>query len=188
MALFLTVKFNWRFIATVAVVLGMFSIGSACAADDATAAKPEAKASPPQATDAPAEAPSGDEAKDTKSKGKGDGAIFGGRFKGDNIYVHIEPLVLPIITDNGAEQLVTVLIDLQVRNFDAADNVHSNMPRVRDAIMQALYGGLADGALRTGNMLNIPKVKNRISSSIEKALGPNLVDDVLIQAIAQRKL
>lgn len=163
--------------------------GGAYAADDAAAtAKPEAKSPPPQATEAPPEAPSGDEAKDTKSKGKGDGAIFGGRFKGDNIYVHIEPLVLPIITDNGAEQLVTVLIDLQVRNFDAADNVHSNMPRVRDAIMQALYGGLADGALRTGNMLNIAKVKSKISASLEKTLGQNLIDDVLIQAIAQRKL
>src|SRR5438046_2004267 len=64
-----------------------------------------------------------------KSKKEGDERL------GENTYVHLSPLVLPVINENGAQQLVTLVIDLQVKDFNAADTIHSNMPRVQDAIM-----------------------------------------------------
>ena len=47
-------------------------------------------------------------------------------------------MVLPVISASGVEQLVTLQIDVQVKDFDAADNLHTNMPRVMDALMRAL--------------------------------------------------
>ena len=117
-----------------------------------------------------------------------DGVITGGRFKGDLIYVHIQPMVVPVINENGAEQIVTMIIDLQVKNFDAADTMHSNMPRVQDAILRTLYGGLGQGTLKKGHLVNIAKIKAKIHTAVELALGQDLVDDVLIQGVAQRML
>lgn len=117
-----------------------------------------------------------------------DGVITGGRFKGDLIYVHIQPMVVPVINENGAEQIVTMLIDLQVKNFDAADTMHSNMPRVQDAILRTLYGGLGQGTLKKGHLVNIAKTKAKIHAAVELALGQDIIDDVLIQAVAQRML
>ncbi len=117
-----------------------------------------------------------------------DGVITGGRFKGDNIYVHLQPLVLPVISENGAEQIVTLRIDLQAHDYDAAQAMHSNMPRVQDSVMRALYGGLGQGTLRNGHMIDMAKVKARVAEALERTLGTGKVDDVLVQAVAQRML
>ena len=123
-----------------------------------------------------------------KGKDDKDGVISGGRFKGDLIYVHIQPMVVPVINENGAEQIVTMIIDLQVKNFEAADTMHSNMPRVQDAILRTLYSGLGHGTLKKGHIVNIAKTKAKIHAAVELALGQDLVDDVLIQGVAQRML
>ena len=149
------------------------------------AATPEASPPPPKKAETPPPA----EGEGGGDKKKGDGVVTGGRFAGDLIYVHLEPIVLPLINESGAEQIFTVIIDLQVKDFDAADTLHSNMPRVRDTMMRVLYGGLSDGSLRIGrHMIDVIKVKARIGAALEKTMGAKLVDDVLIQDIAQRKL
>lgn len=122
---------------------------------------------------------------ETKKK---DDNVSGGRFAGDPIYVHIEPMVLPVINDNGVEQIVTLIIDVQVKNFDAADNMHSNMPKVMDSLMRNLYGGLGQGALRNGKLVNVSKVKTKAISAVGEIIGIENVQDVLVQGVAQRML
>lgn len=117
-----------------------------------------------------------------------DGEISGGHFDGDPIYIHLKPLVLPIVNDSGAQQIVTLQIDLQIRDFDTADSMHSNMPRVRDSIMRALYGGLGNGSLRNGNMLDVDRIKTRVQRALDETFGKNTIQNVLIQAFAQRTL
>ena len=114
--------------------------------------------------------------------------VSGGRFAGDPVYVHLEPLVMPIITEDGAEQIVTLLIDIEVKDFDAGDLVHSNMPRVRDALLRALYGGLGSGKLQNGRMVNVTAIKNRATKAIGEVIGAENVREVLVQGVAQRVL
>src|SRR6185437_14390879 len=76
--------------------------------------------------------------------------VTGGRFEGDPVYVHLAPMILPLITENGAEQIITLQITIQVTDFDAADTVHSNMPKVMDSLMRTLYGNLGDGSVMNG--------------------------------------
>ena len=102
-------------------------------------------------------------------KGGKDGVVSGGHFAGDLVYVHLSPMILPVINDNGVEQIVTMIIDLQVKDFDAADNMHSNMPKVQNAILEALYGGLSQGSLKNGKLVNLPKVKVKITAALEKS-------------------
>ncbi|MDE1900375.1 MAG: hypothetical protein KGI37_01880 [Alphaproteobacteria bacterium] len=128
----------------------------------------------------------GDEApKNTK---KNDGGITGGRFAGDPIYVHIDPMVLPVIDANGVEQIVTLLFQVQVKDFDAADQMQSHMPQIMDALMQNLYGQLGSGVLRNGKLVNVVKVKQRAIAAVSGVIGAKNVSDVLVQGISQRML
>jgi len=128
-----------------------------------------------------------DEKKDSK-KDKGDSDITGGKFDGDPIYVHIQPVLLPMIGDEGAEQLVTIRIDVQVKNMGVADSMHSNMLRVKNAVFETLYTGFSDGTLRVGRAVNVTKVKTRLAKVLGKSVGRENIDEVLIQSIAQRML
>src|ERR1700722_14190738 len=84
-----------------------------------------------------AASPAAKEGGDSKRKGSDD--VSGGRFAGDPIYVHISPMVLPVINNNGVEQLVTIILDVEVKDFDSADAMHTHMPKVQDSLMRALY-------------------------------------------------
>jgi flagellar basal body-associated protein FliL len=121
------------------------------------------------------------------SKKQGDDT-FGGRFAGDPIYIHMSPMVLPVINENGVEQLITIIMDIQVKDFDSADQMHNNMPRVQDALMRALYGGLGQGVLRNGKLVDIAKIKNKAIAAVSEVIGNGNVRDVLIQGVAQRML
>jgi hypothetical protein len=145
----------------------------AYAQDDAPAAK--------------ADAPKGEGSKDGDKK-KGDDDVSGGRFAGDPIYVHIAPMVLPVISDNGVEQLVTIILDVQVKDFDAADTMHTNMPKVQDALMRALYGGLGQGTLRNGKLVDVTKVKKKAIAAVSEVIGVDHIQDVLVQGVSQRML
>ncbi len=107
---------------------------------------------------------------------------------GEPVYVHLKPIVLPIISDYGAEQLVNLIIDLEMKDFETATMLDNNKPRLHDAIIRGLYGGLADGSMRNASALNIPKIKKKIRDVVNETFGEGSVKDVLFQDIAQRKL
>lgn len=130
-----------------------------------------------------------DESKnEAKSKKKESVTITGGLNKDDPIFLHLAPLTLPVINDHGAQQLVTMLIDLQLRDIEAARKMQIEMPRVKDAVLQALYGGLSDGSMRNANALNIVQIKQSVHETVDRVFGSGHVIEVLIQAVAQRKL
>jgi flagellar basal body-associated protein FliL len=140
-----------------------------------------APAKPPAAT-----AEAGDGEGDKTKKKSAD--VSGGRFNGDPIYVRLSPMVLPIINDEGVEQLVTLQITLDVKDFDTADTIHTYMPRVTDALMQALYGGLGEGSLQNGKLVDVAKVKAKAMTAVASIVGADGVHDVLITDVGQRML
>lgn len=166
------------------LLAGGTSVRWACAAEGEGAKSEKAEANKESKKEEGGKSEEGD-----KKKKKGDDeSITGGRFAGDPIYVHVQPISLPIISNRGAEQIVTMLIDLHVKDFDTATNMHENMPKMKDALLQALYGGFADGSLREKNMLDLPKIKESVKITVGRVFGEDAVQDVLIQAVAQRRL
>ncbi len=124
-----------------------------------------------------------------EGKGKGeDTGIMGGRFKGDPIYVRIDPLVMPVISKQGAEQIVMLKVVIQVPELDIANKIHMEQPKVMDAIMRNLYGSLGEGSVQNGKMVDVAKIKPKIIHAISEVVGEGNVTDVLIQGIAQRRL
>jgi flagellar FliL protein len=162
-------------------LLALFMLGTVLApawAEEGAPAKAESKSDAKKA-DKP-----GEEGKNKKS----DEDVSGGRFAGDPIYVHIAPLVMPMITADGVEQIITLQIDVEVKDFDVADNIHANMPRIRDALMRGLYGSLGDGSVMNGKMVDVAKVKAKAASALQTVVGMDGIREVLVQGIAQRVL
>lgn len=107
---------------------------------------------------------------------------------GGAFYVHLKPLVLPVVGADGAEQIITLIIALQVKDEKAAQKTREMMPKIQDAIFSALYGGLGDGSLRKGQTVDIPRVKKKITAALGEIMDKEIVSNVLIQAVAQRTL
>lgn len=130
------------------------------------------------------------EKKAAQEKGEEKGAeeITGGRFSGDPIYVHIRPMVLPVINEEGVQQIVSLILAIHVKDQKTAERLHKNMPRVIDALYRDLYGALGEGALTDGKMANIRKIKNKSVQAISGLVGRENVVDVLVQAVSQRML
>lgn len=124
----------------------------------------------------------------TKDRKEEAATITGGQSDADPIYLHLPVVTFPIIDDGGAQQIVSLLIDLHMKDRPSAEKIQSSMPKLKDAIIQALYGGMSDRSMRNAQMLDISKVKDGIVQTLNRIYGDGFVNDVLIQAVSQRKL
>ncbi len=130
------------------------------------------------------------ESQDKKARRKDVATITGGADATSNepVFLHLTPVTFPIINDYGAQQIISMLIDLQMKDLESARELQRNMPRLKDALMVALYGGLADGKMRNAEALDIPAIKNNIQKTLDQTFGAGLVQNVYIQGVSQRKL
>lgn len=100
-------------------------------------------------------------------------------------YLDMKPLVLPIITEKGLTQQVSLVISLEVP-YGTKDKVKAMEPKLADAYISDLYGALGTGhGLMKNNVIDIPAIKARLSKNTLKVLGPDKVNDVLLQVVQQ---
>ena len=97
-------------------------------------------------------------------------------------------MVLPIIGEDGIEQLVSLIISVQVKDLDAANTLHRNIPRVTDSLLRHLYGGLDEGTLRKGKLVNVTKIKKKAAEALDEIVAPEDILDVLVEGVSQRML
>ncbi|KAA0581105.1 hypothetical protein FZ983_09170 [Azospirillum sp. B21] len=102
-------------------------------------------------------------------------------------FVRLAPLVVPMIGPSRVEQFVTVVVAVEVV-LDKQPMAQANQPRLTDAFLTALYGGIADQSILNGALVNIPAVKAKLVEAAGKVIGKDAVQDVLVQAVTQRNL
>ena len=106
----------------------------------------------------------------------------------DFTYHEMKPFVLPIITDKGLTQQVTIVVSLEVP-YDKREEVASMEPKLTDAYLQELYGALGNGqAFMIGKVLNVAAVKEKITKTTYRILKQDEVHDVLLQVVQQQQL
>lgn len=105
------------------------------------------------------------------------------------VYVDFRPMQLPVIGDDRIEQMITIKIVIEVADRDAGDRVIAMAPRLTDAFMLALYGTLRTNAiLQPNGMVDVGRLKARIVEVSRRVMGEGVVNDALVQTIAQRQL
>lgn len=121
------------------------------------------------------------EAKDDKHAKKKD--------KGGHMsYVEMDPLILPIVDADGVSQLVSLVIVLQVHDDEQKAVVESQMPRIKDAYIQDMYGVLNKHVAVKGGVIQVGIIKEKLNIANTKVLGDGVVEDVLLQVVQQRPI
>lgn len=101
-------------------------------------------------------------------------------------YVNVGPMIIPVVSPRRIEQNILLTVSLEVDGDDNREAVRAVIPRLMDAYVVALYGGIEQGQVADGQILNIPEVKAKLVEATDKVLGAGVVQDVLIQSVSQR--
>ena len=104
------------------------------------------------------------------------------------IYVRIPPFAVPVVGADRVEQIITMVVLLHVVDQSAADTVSARMARVSDTFMTTIYGAIDEGDILKGAIVNVPGLKARLQALSDHLFGPNVVKEVLVQTILQRRL
>lgn len=123
-----------------------------------------------------------------QSKGATVTAPEGKTDSGGPFYVNIAPFVLPVIDDNGPNQLISLVITLEMVDGKGTELVKQRLPRLNDAYLQTLYGALDQKLVDRGQLVDVGLVKKRLQAPTQRVLGDGVVKDILVQAVSQRKL
>lgn len=102
-------------------------------------------------------------------------------------YLELQPLNLPIITESGLSQTVSLVVALELP-YGKMEEVKRIEPRLADAYLQDLYGTLGAGhGMMKGNVVDIQAVKQRLTEITHRIAGEELVTGVLLQVLQQRR-
>lgn len=101
-------------------------------------------------------------------------------------YVKIAPIVLPLVGEQGVEQIISLVIAIEVPDRKTADHVIVMSPRLNDAYMTDLYGAIDRRDSFRNGLVDITRIKERIEKASVRILGPNSIKSVLVQAVMQR--
>jgi flagellar basal body-associated protein FliL len=103
------------------------------------------------------------------------------------IYVRLAPFTVPAIGAERPEQLITFVIVLLVSNQSAESQVNDRMPRVMDTFLTTLYASIDEGEMINGSLVNVGGVKKRLQAACDRLLGNDVVKEVLVQTVLQRR-
>ena len=103
------------------------------------------------------------------------------------IFVELDPMVLPVIADGRVIRHLTMLILMEVPNDDSSIRAKSNMLRLRDAFRVEMSGLLAHKIIQ-GRPDVMPLFSKRLKVVADRVLGKDHVQEVLVTVMDKREL
>ena len=103
-------------------------------------------------------------------------------------YVQLDPLLLPIIDEDGVQQVVSMVVAIEVKNASKVDKVNSLKPKLTDAYIQNMYGILNRHAALKGGVIQVKMIKDKLNKITKDVVGKNVAKDVLLQVVQQRPI
>lgn len=106
---------------------------------------------------------------------------------GSDRLVKLEPIVLPTIRKGKPDRQVTIVILLELSPGQSRGSVVDRMPRLRDAYITELMG-LLDYDWPGGAILDVEFARKRLMMQSGRILGDKMVDQLLFDAIRERRV
>lgn len=103
-------------------------------------------------------------------------------------YVTMDPLILPVIGQDGVQQVVSMVVSIEVDGVNDAERVKQLRPKLTDAYIQDMYGSLHKHAALEGGIIRVDIIKKRLNKITDKILGKDIDSDVLLQVVQQRPI
>lgn len=111
-----------------------------------------------------------------------------GEHGGGSQFVELEPLILPIVDNEGVNQVVSLVVSLEVGSAEDAAQVEHMAPKLKDAYIQDMYGVLNRYAALKGGVVQVAEIKKRLNKISNDIMGEDVVHDVLLQVVQQRPI
>ena len=102
-------------------------------------------------------------------------------------YVKLAPLLLPIIDEDGIQQVVSMVVAIEVNGGDA-DKIKKASPRLTDAYIQNMYGILNRHAALKDGIIQVNMIKARLNKVTTEVIGNEIEAEVLLQMVQQRPI
>jgi len=102
-------------------------------------------------------------------------------------YIKLDPLLLPIIDDDGVQQVVSMVVAIEVDGSNA-DRVKKCSPRLTDAYIQNMYGILNRHSALKNGIIQVRMIKDRLNKVTDEVLGSDIDTEVLLQLVQQRPI
>jgi flagellar FliL protein len=103
-------------------------------------------------------------------------------------FVQLDPLILPIIGKTGLTETVSMVIVIETPNDNTKKEVSYMAPKLKDAFIQDMYGALTQEAIMKDGVIQVGALKTRLHEIGVKVLGEEMVSDVLLQVVQQRRM
>lgn len=104
-------------------------------------------------------------------------------------FVKLDPLVLPIIDNEGVNQVLSLVVSLEVASVADGEKVKNMSPRLKDAYIRDMYGVLNKNSALKGGVVQVNIIKERLNKVSDKVMGDSeIVRDVLLQVVQQRPI
>ena len=109
----------------------------------------------------------------------------GGAGQADAQYVELDALTVTIFRDDAPVGQLTTRLVLQLHPAAARSTVVAAKVKLRDAMLRELFR-LVEREARNGPTVDLDLVKARMVKVARSQLGPDIVADVLVQALLRR--
>ncbi len=103
-------------------------------------------------------------------------------------YVKLDPLLLPIIDEDGVQQVVSMVVAIEVGGVSDADKIKAMRPKLTDAYIQDMYGILNKHAALKGGIIQVQMIKERLNKITDEVVGDKIDTEVLLQVVQQRPI
>ena len=101
-------------------------------------------------------------------------------------FVEMDPLILPIVDNDGVTQVVSLVVAIVVSDAEKKEMVKKLSPLLKDAFIQDLYGELSHQAAMKDGVIQVGNIKERLNKIAIKVLGKDAINQVLLQVVQQR--
>ena len=107
---------------------------------------------------------------------------------GSSEYVKLEPLILPIIDQDGIYQVLSMVVVIEVGGVNDAEKVKSKKPKLKDAYITDMYGVLNEHAAMKGGVIQVGVIKERLNKLTDDVMNHQVDTEVLLQVVQQRPI
>ena len=102
-------------------------------------------------------------------------------------YVKLDPLILPVIDEDGVYQVLSLVVFIEVDGITDADKVKAKKPKLKDAYIQDMYGALNESAAIRDGIIQVKIIKKRLNNITHDIMG-DVNTEVLLQVVQQRPI
>lgn len=101
-------------------------------------------------------------------------------------YVQLDPIIIPVIQRDGLQQVISMVVVIEAKSASLAQDVRDKKPKLADAFLSDMYGTFSRPSNMNDGVVKISELKTRMVQIAAEILGPDVVQDVLLQVLQQR--